>query len=132
MAGVFQPSPNCSALPRHPLAEIWAAPIRRRECQRISGLDVRATSSVNVFSGWSHLMRAGEREWPLGLPRPLADAGTLLRYAMGESTCSVAGLRPELVGRAVPSVATDEGGTLPGCVSPSPTISQKINTGNRE
>ena len=50
---------------------------------------------------WSHLMRAGEREWPVGLPRPLADAGTLLRYAMGESTCSVAGPRPELVGRAV-------------------------------
>ena len=51
---------------------------------------------------WSHLMRAGEREWPLGLPRPLADAGTLLRYAMGESACSVAGPRPELEGRAVP------------------------------
>ena len=32
---------------------------------------------------------------------PLADAGTLLRYAMGESACSVAGPRHELVGRTV-------------------------------
>ena len=46
-------------------------------------------------------MRAGERKWPVGLPRPLADAGTLLRYAAGESACSMAWPRPELVGRAV-------------------------------
>ena len=51
---------------------------------------------------WSRLMRAGEREWPVGLSRPFADEGTLLRYAMGESACSVAQPRPELVGRAVP------------------------------
>ena len=37
----------------------------------------------------------------------LADAGTLLRHAMGESACSVAGLRPELVGRAVPVSVLD-------------------------
>ena len=51
---------------------------------------------------WSRLMRTGGSEWPVGLSRPLADAGTLLRYAMGESACSVAGPHPELVGRAVP------------------------------
>ena len=56
---------------------------------------------------WLHLMRAGEREWPVGLPRPFAHAGTLLRYAMGESACSVAGRRPELVGRAVPVSVLD-------------------------
>ena len=38
----------------------------------------------------------------MGVSRPLAFAGTLLRYAMGESACTVAGLRPELVGRVVP------------------------------
>ena len=56
---------------------------------------------------WSRLMRAGEREWPVGLPRPFAEAGTLLRYAMGESACSLAGPRPELVGRAVPVSVLD-------------------------
>ena len=43
----------------------------------------------------------------MGLSRPLADAGTLLRYALGESACSVAGPRPELVGRAVPVSVPD-------------------------
>ena len=51
---------------------------------------------------WSRLMRARERGWPVGLSRPLAQSGTLLRYTLGETTCSVAGPRPELVGRAVP------------------------------
>ena len=43
----------------------------------------------------------------MGLSRPFADAGILLRYAMGESACSVARPRPELVGRAVPVSALD-------------------------
>ena len=51
---------------------------------------------------WAHLMRAGGSGWPLGLSRPLADTGTLLRCTMGESACAVAGPRLELVGRAVP------------------------------
>ena len=50
---------------------------------------------------WSRIMRPGGDEWPVGLSCPLADAGTLLRYAMGESVCAVAGPRPEVVGRAV-------------------------------
>ena len=57
-------------------------------------------------------------EWPVGLSRPLADAGTLPRYAMGESVCAVARLRPELVGRAV-LVAVQgpwERGASPGMV----------------
>ena len=37
---------------------------------------------------WWRLMRAGEREWPVGPSRPFADAGTLLLYAMGESAFS--------------------------------------------
>ena len=67
---------------------------------------------------WSRLMRAGEREWPVGLSRPFADAGTLLRYAMGESACSVAGSRPKLVGRAVPLSVLDpaERGACPNVV----------------
>ena len=57
---------------------------------------------------WS-LMRAGGSGWPVGLSRPLADAGTPLRYAMAESACAVAGPRPELVGRAVPVSVLDPG-----------------------
>ena len=56
---------------------------------------------------WSRLMRAGGGGWPVGLSRPLAYADTLLRYAMGESACPVAGPRPELVGRAVPVSVLD-------------------------
>ena len=56
---------------------------------------------------WSRLMRAGGGRWLVGLSRPLADAGTLLRYTMGESACAVAGLRPELVGQAVPVAVLD-------------------------
>ena len=67
---------------------------------------------------WSRLMRAGEREWLVGLFRPFADAGTLLRCAMAESTCFVAGPRPELVGRAVPVPVLDpaERGACPEVV----------------
>ena len=63
-------------------------------------------------------MRAGEREWPVGLSRPFADADTLLRYVMGESVCSAAGPRPELVGRAVPVSVLDpvERGACPDVV----------------
>ena len=46
----------------------------------------------------------------MGLPRPFADAGTLLRYVMGESTCSLAGPRPMLVGRAIPLSVLDLAG----------------------
>ena len=56
---------------------------------------------------WSHLMRAGGSGWPVGVSRPLADAGTLLRYAMGESACAIAGPPLELVGRAVPVSVLD-------------------------
>ena len=50
---------------------------------------------------WSRQTRAGDREWPVGLSHPFADAG-MLCYAMGESVCSVAGPRPELVGAPFP------------------------------
>ena len=50
---------------------------------------------------WSRLMRPGGDEWPVGLSRPLADAGTLMCYAMGDSMCDVAGPRPEPVGLGV-------------------------------
>ena len=43
----------------------------------------------------------------MALSRPLADAGTVLRYTMGGSACAVAGPRPELVGRAVPVAVLD-------------------------
>ena len=54
----------------------------------------------------------------MGLSRPLANADTLQRYAMGESACSVAGPRPELVGRAVPVSVLDpaEHGACPDVV----------------
>ena len=53
-----------------------------------------------------------------GLVRPQADAGTLLRYALGESTCSVAGPRLDLVGRALPVSVLDpaERGPCPDVV----------------
>ena len=56
---------------------------------------------------WARLMRACGSAWPPGLSRPLVDAGTLLRYTMGESACSVAGPRPQLVGRGVPVSVLD-------------------------
>ena len=43
----------------------------------------------------------------MGLFRPLVDAGTVLRYAIGESACSVLGPPPEPVGRAVPVSVLD-------------------------
>ena len=76
---------------------------------------------------WSRLMRAGGSGWPVGLSRPLADTGTLLRYAMGKSACAIAGLRPELVGRAVPVLVLDpaERGACPDVVlrvGPPPSL----------
>ena len=67
---------------------------------------------------WSRLMCAGGREWPVGLSRPLAGAGTVVRYAMGESVCAVAGPCPELVGRAVLVAVLDpaERGACPDVV----------------
>ena len=56
---------------------------------------------------WARLMRAGGSGWPAGLSRPLADAGTLLHYGMGESACALAGPRLELLGRAVPVSVMD-------------------------
>ena len=53
------------------------------------------------------LMRPSGHEWPVGLSRLLADAGTLMHYAMGESVFIVAGLPPELMGRAVLVVVQD-------------------------
>ena len=63
-------------------------------------------------------MRAGGSRWPLGLFRPLADAGFVLCYAMGESACAVAGPRIELLGRAVPLFVRDpaEHGACPDVV----------------
>ena len=67
---------------------------------------------------WSCPMRAGGWEWPVGLFRPLADAATPLRYALGKSVCAVAGPHPELVGRAVLGAVLDlaELGACPGVV----------------
>ena len=67
---------------------------------------------------WARLMRAGGSGWPAGLSRPVADTGTLLRYAMGESACAVAGPRPELVGHAIPVSVLDpaERGACPDVV----------------
>ena len=67
---------------------------------------------------WSQLMRPGESGMPVGLSRPLADAGTLLGYAMGKSACAVAGPRPELVRRTIPVSVLDlaERGACPDMV----------------
>ena len=51
---------------------------------------------------------AGGRGWPAGLSRPLDDAGHLLRYAICESACAIAGPCPELEGRAVPVSLLDQ------------------------
>ena len=47
------------------------------------------------------LMCRGVDEWPVGLSRLLADTSTLMRYAIGESTCAVAGPRPALGGSVI-------------------------------
>ena len=49
----------------------------------------------------SHLMFDGGNKWPVGLSRPFANVGPLLRYTRGECACTVAGPRPGLVGPAV-------------------------------
>ena len=37
----------------------------------------------------SHLMLDGGNEWPVGLSRPFANVGPLLRYTRGECACTV-------------------------------------------
>ena len=87
---------------------LWAVgpqPWPARERAALTAGYLRAVADWVVLlppARWSRLMRAGEREWPVGLSRPFAKAGILPRYAMGRSACSVARPRPELVGRAVP------------------------------
>ena len=92
---------------------LWALapqPWPARERAALTADYLRAVADWVVLpppTRWSRLMRAGERGWPVGLSRPLEDAGTLLRYALGDSACSVAGPHPELVGRAVPVSVLD-------------------------
>ena len=76
-------------------------PARERAALMEEYLRAVADWVVPPAARWSRLMRPGGDEWPVGLSRPLVDAGTLLRYAMSECVCAVAGPRPELVGRAV-------------------------------
>ena len=71
----------------------------------------------------ARLLRASRRGWPAGLSRPLAVAGTLLRYAMGKSACAVAGPRPVLFGRAVPASVPD-----PAECGPCPDVVLIIET----
>ena len=67
----------------------------------------------------------------MGLSHPLTDARTLLRYALGESTCSVAGRRPEMVGHAVPVSVLDaaERGACPNMVLAPPATSRALLPG---
>ena len=88
-------------------AEWASAPQTRLAWERASLMAVylhavSASVMLPPSARWSRRMRAGRREWLVGLSHPLTDPGTLLRYAMGESVCTVAGPHPELVGRAVP------------------------------
>ena len=75
---------------------LWAVAPQRwlaRERAAVTAGYLRAVGDWVVLqppSRWSRLMRAGECEWPAGLSCPFAGAGTVLRYAMGESACSVA------------------------------------------
>ena len=73
---------------------------------------------------WARVMRAGGSGWPAGLSRPLASAGIMLRDAMGESACAVAGPRRELAGchprvRAGPSGTWGVPGRGPHCGHPA-------------
>ena len=65
-------------------------PLRERAALTSGYLRAAELVVLQPPARWLHLMRAGERKWPVGLPRPFADAGTVLRYAMGQSACSVA------------------------------------------
>ena len=75
---------------------------------------------------WARLMRNGGSGWPAGVSRRLGDAGTLLRYAMGESACAVAGPRPGLVGCAVPVSVAD-----PAELGASPDVLGVFRVGTR-
>ena len=97
-----------------------AALARPRACRPDGGIPVADWVVFPPPARWSRLMRcgAGGGGWPVGLSRPLTNAGTLLRYALGESACSVARPRPELVGCAVPVSVLDpaERGVCPDVV----------------
>ena len=72
---------------------LWAVapqPWPARERAALTAGYLRAVADCVVLppsARWSRLMRAGGVGWPVGLSRPLADTGTLLRYALGESAC---------------------------------------------
>ena len=100
------------------LALAWSGLVWARDprpwpaCERASLVEeyLRAVASWVVLlpaARWSCLMRPSGDEWPVGLSRPPADTGTMMRYAMGESMCELAGLRPELLGYAVPVPVQD-------------------------
>ena len=105
-------------------ALLWAVAPQRwptSTCAALTAGYLRAVADWMVLpppTRCSRLMRAGECEWPVRLSHPFAHAGTLPRYAMGESVCWVAGQRLELVGRAVPVSVMDpaERGACPGVV----------------
>ena len=86
---------------------MWARapqPWPARERTALTAGYLRAVADWAVLPSparWLRTMRDGGGAWPVGLSRPVADAGTPLRYAVGESACSVAGPRPKLVGRGV-------------------------------
>ena len=103
---------------------MWARapqPWHAREGAALMAGYLRAIADWAVLqppSRWTCLMRAGGSRWPVGLSRPLADAHTVLRYAMGESACVAAGPPYKLVGRAVPVSMLDpaERGACPDVV----------------
>ena len=90
---------------------------------------------------WSSLMRAYGSKCSVGLSRPVADTGTRLRYAMGESACVVAELRRPRVVRdptergASPVVVLCVGsppflrGTTPQVVPAPPATSRALFPG---
>ena len=103
---------------------LWAVapqPWPAREHAALTAGYLRAVADWVVLpppARWSCLMRAWEPGWRVGLSRPLANAGTVLRYTLGECACSVAGPPPELVGRGVPVSVLDpaERGACPDVV----------------
>ena len=101
---------------------VWARapppwPARERAALMAGYVRAVAHSLVLPLPAWWSCLIAGGSGLLLGLFSPLADAGTLLRYAMGECAC-IAGPRPELVGRAIPVSISDpaERGVCPNVV----------------
>ena len=95
----------------------------RLSISRRAGLMTACLRTVGEWTCWAQLLHQGGPYWPTGLAWPLANAATLLRYAMGEGAIAVVGPHPDLVGRVLPAadLPRHDKGVNPDVVPPTPS-----------